>query len=138
MALVPFKKDLAQHALYSKTQVEVQADFRRYGYTLYSGVLGYREAAQPQNAPRPVEEITMLRDFASFAHRAGVGLNWVDGAGCTAVHQALMESDASSAKYLLELGAGDSMAPNPAASYEPCRLDVSSLAAKKGLPLTLK
>lgn len=134
-AFVPFKKGLAQRALYSKTEAEIREDFRRYGYTLYSGVVGYREATLPRNAPRPAEDVKFLRDVASFVHRAGVGLEWVDGAGCTAIHQALIESDASSAKYLMELGAGDQVGANPAASYKPCRLDVASLAAEKGLSL---
>lgn len=126
---------LAQRALYSKTEAEIREDFRRYGYTLYSGAVGYREASLPHNAPRSADEVQFLRDVASFVHRAGVGLDWVDGAGCTAIHQALIESDASSAKYLLELGAGEQVGPNPAASYKLCRLDVAGLAAEKGLSL---
>lgn len=121
--------------MYSKTHAEVQEDFRRYGYTLYSGALDYREATLLRTAPRPAEDVKMLRDIASFIHGAGVGLEWVDGAGCTAIHQALLESDTSSAKYLLELGAADPIGSNPAASYKPCRSDVTTLAAEKGLSL---
>lgn len=133
--LMPFKRQLAQYSLYSKTPTQVQEDFRRYGYTLYSGVIGYRDVTIPRNTPRPAAEVRMIRDIASFVYRSGVGIDWVDQAGCSAIHQALIESDLSSVRYLQELGGKISTSSNPTASYRLCRLDTATLAAEKGLSL---
>jgi hypothetical protein len=121
--------------LFSKTDVDIREDFHRYGFTLYSGVVGYRDVRLSPSDARSSEEIYFLREVASHVLRAGVGLDWVDGAGCTAIHQALIEGDIPSAKFLIHLGGGGQILGIPDASFKLCRLDVDSLAATKGLSL---
>lgn len=134
-SLLPMKRALFRHAILSKSESEIQKDFRSYGYTLYSGAIGYRDSKLPRGVNRSVEEAGFLRDVTSFAHRSGVGLDWMDPVGCKAIHQALIEEDIASAKFLLTLNAGESTDPSAAAGYKLCKLDLRKLAELKGLSL---
>ncbi len=65
----------------------------------------------------------------------GIGIEFVDAGGCTALQGAIIANDEYVARTLLELGGEASTVANPNAELKPCRLDAYALAKEKRFSL---
>jgi hypothetical protein len=134
---LPHADTLALRALRAMPPADLQSDFRRMGFTLYSGGLGSRDINVDPHQPLSSREEKIVEEFTAIAFQAGVRLGqpWVDPGGCSSVHQALIERNASAARFLLRLENLDNFPGNPAATSPSCRQDATTLAEASGLTL---
>lgn len=138
-SLMIFPRALCRHALFSKRPRQIRREFAYLHNTLYTGSMIYIDSP-PSRYYDSRQWRKAIREFTVFFYHSGVGLgtNWVDQDGCTAIHDALIARDAYSAEYLVKLGNVNGDLRNPQATdiEHYCRLSIRALARTEGIRLT--
>jgi hypothetical protein len=136
-AAMPSPGLIARRALFAKDAQQVKTDFKRLKLTLYSGAIGYRDAFSKVSDVRPLLEQLRVQEIAQFFMRSGIDTSsaWVDEAGCSAVHQALILRDSDGAQKLVTLGHVDPGLINETSRASDCRISVAELAARAHISL---
>lgn len=130
--LIPDVSDLAQWILARRSAAELRQPFTDLPGTLYTATVGFRK-----DRPLTEEERKRAKELAVTFYRAGVpvGAELEGPAGCSAVHQAVIQGDAWAANFLLSLGSLRNIPGNPKASFPGCDEDVITFARLRGVAL---
>lgn len=131
--LVPDAGDLARWTLEMRSPTQLREQFLLLPATLYSGTLGLRKYSEPLTE----QQWKRAKELAAIFYRAGIpiGSKLVGPAGCSAVHQAVLEGDVRAANFLLALGKLRDVAGDPKATFPGCNEDVITFANSRGMAL---
>jgi len=128
---------LALIELRQRSLDEIDRDLKRWGMTVYRLTFGHvdvneTDAHKLEQGPDAV----LASEIAKLLYLKGLRASVpIAPHGCSAVHDALIDRNISTAKYFLKLEGKTDVAANPEAQIKKCRLSAEGLAQTYGFTL---